>query len=541
MANAVTISTDNTTGGVMFTDPTSPSTSDGTTAESAGPRLSVVRVMFAVVLVLGGVTYIGLWLKNKVVAASETPVVATWSAPYVDTTLTPMYQFQDPTYNPMRQIVLGFIVADPQRTCAPSWGAAYTIAQADQSLSLSNRIAQFRAIGGSVITSFGGQANSELALTCTNVQALAAAYLTVINHYQSSVVDFDIEGAALQDAPSITRRALAIAAVQSTLHAHHRRLAVWLTLPVTPSGLQSNALMVVTQLLRHRVALAGINLMTMDFGTPMTDMLNPVESALQDAAQRLAMVFPRYGLNLAGRELWNHLGVTVMIGRNDSVGESFTIADAQALDQFAQKNHLGRLSYWSLNRDTPCGTSYAEIGVLSNSCSGVDQTTLQFSRTFANLSGAAATEAAPATAPVAVTSDNPATSPYPIWQPVVPYPKGYKVVRLGNIYLAQWYNQGQDPAQLYQGAGQTPWLLIGPVLAGSTAPTTTTLPAGTYPQWSPKAVYEATMRVLFNGLPYEAKWYNNGSSPAQELTDPSGSPWLPLFNVPGEPPTAVNP
>ena len=72
------------------------------------------------------------------------------------------------------------------------------------------------------------------------------------------------------------------------------------------------------------------------------------------------------------------------------------------------------------------------------------------------------------------------------------------------------------------------------------APTTTTLPPGADPAWSSSAQYQAGARVLFDGLPYQAKWYNSGDSPAAEPSDPSGSPWTPLFTIPGEPVTSSN-
>lgn len=41
--------------------------------------------------------------------------------------------------------------------------------------------------------------------------------------------------------------------------------------------------------------------------------------------------------------------------------------------------------------------------------------------------------------------------------------------------------------------------------------------------------------MLYQGLPYQAKWINQGTSPATESTDPSGSPWKALYTIPGEP------
>ena len=55
-----------------------------------------------------------------------------------------------------------------------------------------------------------------------------------------------------------------------------------------------------------------------------------------------------------------------------------------------------------------------------------------------------------------------------------------------------------------------------------------TLPAGTYPDWSGTVIYNAGQRVLFGGVPYQAKWWNQGDSPAAASSDPDGSPWVAL-------------
>ena len=499
------------------------------------PQLSPWRVAVALVLLASALGAASVWVKEQVAGATHAVTKSTWFAPYVDTTLTPTLQFQDPSVNPARQAVLGFVVAANPRSCVPSWGANYSLAQAESDLSLDNRITQYESIGGSLAISFGGRDNTELSVACTNVDTLARDYLSVIDRYHANVMDFDVEGAALDNWTSIQRRALAVARVEKSVAQRGGHLAVWLTLPGETDGLQSNALAVVSAFLHAKVALAGVNIMAMDFTPSPADMRVATESALRALDGQLAALFPRYGIALSGTELWNHLGVTVMIGENDTAPQRFTLDDARALTGFAKAQHLGRVSMWSLNRDSQCGTAYAEVGVLSNTCSGTPQDTLGFSHVFTALTGTPGL-APPVRAPMNTNvADNPATSPYPIWQPEVPYPLRYLVVRDGNIYQAKWYNVGQDPATQVQYDWQTPWLLIGPVLAGDVAPTTTTLAPSTYPAWSPTVHYQAGQRVLLDGLPYQAKWYNTATSPAAEATNPSGSPWTPLFTIPGEP------
>jgi chitinase len=125
-----------------------------------------------------------------------------WYAPYVDTTLTPQFHFEDPGDNPSDQVVLGFVVASDKGTCEPSWGTHFSLDEAATKLDLDRRIARLRQRStggqtGDVIVSFGGAINNELALRCDSVDALVSAYSAVIERYQLTTIDFDIEGAAL--------------------------------------------------------------------------------------------------------------------------------------------------------------------------------------------------------------------------------------------------------------------------------------------------------------------------------------------------------
>jgi chitinase len=189
---------------------------------------------------------------------------------------------------------------------------------------------------------------------------------------------------------------------------------------------------------------------------------------------------------------------------------------------------------WSLNRDVQCGSTFSQIGVNSNICSGTTQTRLQFSRIFGELAGAVPMATGGAATPPQPDT-NPADAPFPMWSPDSAYQTGYKVVREGYIYEAKWYNAGQDPAEQVQYSWQTPWELLGPVLPGDKAPTIATLPAGTYPDWSSAKNYTAGQDVMYNGLGYRAKWANQGASPVEAINDPGGSPWSPLYSIPGEP------
>ncbi|MGH3261835.1 MAG: glycosyltransferase family 2 protein, partial [Trebonia sp.] len=505
-------------------------------AATEGParrRLSGVRVLVALV-VLAGVGYGGyLGLKTRLLAPTAT-VRQTWFAPYADVTLTPTYQFQNPTDDPARQSVLGFVTAAGTSHCTPSWGGAYTLSAANQQLAVGARIAQLEQEGQQAIVSFGGQAHTSLDVACPTAAALTSAYQSVISAYHLTTIDLDVEGAALDDSAAGQRRAAAIAALEKA----NPKLNVWLTLPVEPSGLQDNAVSVIDSLLAAHASITGVNVMTMDFASPPgqgSSMGQLAEAALNASYAQLAALYPQYGIHLRADQIWQRLGATVMIGQNDMRGENFTVNDAQTLVGFAARNHLGRVSMWSINRDSQCGSSFAETGVLSNTCSGTAQTSLQFSQVFGQFQGNAVITSSAGNVQPAVADTNPADAPYPLWSANANYPLGYKVVENGEIYQAKWYNSGDDPSAQVQSSWQTPWELLGPVLPGDVKAALPTLPAGTHPAWSVTTQYQAGDKVLYHGLPYAAKWSNQGVSPATESTDPSGSAWKALYRIPGEP------
>ena len=496
-------------------------------------RLSKSRVAIATVVVAAIATG-GVYLASSAASEVSDVTASPWFAGYADLTLTPAYAFEAPADDSGKNVVLSFIVADPSDACTPSWGAAYTMDGANDSLDLDRRIARLTQGGGEAIVSFGGQANDELANVCTDANDLEAAYASVIERYDSTTIDLDIEGDGL-DAEANERRAVAIAAVQASARASDTDLAVWLTLPVTPQGLAANGTDAVAAFLAAGVDLAGVNVMTMDYGDSKDSdatMLQAAEDALTATHRQLGILYSNADIDLTSATLWSKIGATPMIGQNDVAGEVFTLDDATGLSGFAQEKGLGRLSMWSLNRDTTCGSSYTDLNRVSNLCSGVDQGDVTFAETIGALmngspklnSGTQTT--AEALPPVA--EDDPATSPYAIWDENATYLVGTKVTWHRNVYEAKWWTKGDLPDDAVLDEFETPWTLIGPVLPGETPIPIPTLPAGTYPSWDGTATYEAGARIQFNGLPFEAKWWTQGDSPEASSSDPDSSPWTPL-------------
>ena len=132
---------------------------------------------------------------------------------------------------------------------------------------------------------------------------------------------------------------------------------------------------------------------------------------------------------------------------------------------------------------------------------------------------------AQADSPVIV--DDPATSPFPIWEPLGTYPAGSKVVWKKQVYQAKYWTSGVDPTTPVASEYDMPWTLLGPVLPGDTPAPLPTLPSNTYVQWDPDTAYVEGTRVQVGDVPYEAKWWTQGQEPGRAIS--GGSPWLLVY------------
>ena len=122
---------------------------------------------------------------------------------------------------------------------------------AGRALDLDRRIVRLRERGGDAVISFGGAANTDLAVACTSQKALNGAYSRVVKRYSSKIIDLDIEGAALSNTAANLRRAIAMKTLQSS-SSPATRLRIWLTLPVAPTGLTAEAQALVALMLKQR-------------------------------------------------------------------------------------------------------------------------------------------------------------------------------------------------------------------------------------------------------------------------------------------------
>jgi chitinase len=223
-----------------------------------------------------------------------------------------------------------------------------------------------------------------------------------------------------------------------------------------------------------------------------------------------------------------------MIGQNDAPTDRLDTDGARRLVDQASRRGVTRFSMWSLNRDLAC-TGNLDPAIVNPSCSGVEQERLEFSTIFGAVAGRA-TGAVPVeeengpSGRIPVVETN-GTGPYDDWRPRREYEMAAKVVWRGQVYEAKWWNVAAPPDAPVENEWDSPWRILGPVLATDRPVVSITLvklPEGTFPAWTSRVAYEAGDRVQHLGVAYRAKWWTQGDDPTEDVDNSWQSSWEPL-------------
>jgi chitodextrinase len=251
--------------------------------------------------------------------------------------------------------------------CDPEWGAQIAL----NDPTIVGEINAVKAAGGRVIVSFGGAAGPYLETSCSSQATLAAAYEKVIDTLGIHDLDIDIEASINID---MVNKALA------QVQRDRPGTTVSYTLMVQASSYGLNPALgtsVLTNAVANGVNVTMVNPMVMDFGQTQADWGDDVIMALQATYNQMTQIWP----GLSSATLHKMLGATPMIGKNDT-GPVFSLADGTKLVSWANTNHIGNLGFWSVARDNG-GCS----GVVSPTCSGIAQSTYQFTSIFRGFTG----------------------------------------------------------------------------------------------------------------------------------------------------------
>ncbi|WP_330984784.1 MULTISPECIES: fibronectin type III domain-containing protein [Enterobacterales] len=331
-------------------------------------------------------------LNNNMSAWSEPLQVTTTSAlpdpgpctisaaPYIDYTAWPTPQCSKyGSESGLKNYILGFIVTgtvdgEPR----PCWGGQSALSDSndpnseavysgDATISEYGKsdIAALRAAGGDIVVSFGGASGQLIEETITDIPALVSLYSGVIENYALTMIDFDIEGAALQRKDILQRHLSVISQVQAL----YPQLKISWTLPVdgqtdpASQGFSSYGRDFLSMIAEAGFSPSMINGMTMDFGAtnPPPDVYTGCVYALNAMQAQIAAYFPKW----TAAQIWRRMGATPMFGINDNATD-FTPENQQQLLAFARENNLGCLSGWDATRDYNQGLAMCHTSTHNN-------------------------------------------------------------------------------------------------------------------------------------------------------------------------------
>jgi chitinase len=268
-----------------------------------------------------------------------------------------------------RDFTLAFVQSSGKGTIG--WAGSGTVAEdtLGNGSTIQAEVQALQAIGGNVTVSFGGENGTDPAVAAAasgeSAAQLQAQYQSVITRYGINSIDFDIEGAPETNQASLTLRDAAV----KGLEAANPGLQVSYTLPVLPTGLDNSGLNIVDTEVKDGVDISVINIMAMDYGASV-DNGGAMGTDAIDAIQATEKQLFSAGLHAK-------IGVTPLIGVNDTPGETFTLADAQQLASYvATDPDVARVAMWSIGRDNG---SDPGIHYDSPTASGLAQTNYEFS------------------------------------------------------------------------------------------------------------------------------------------------------------------
>jgi chitinase len=272
-------------------------------------------------------------------------------APYADVLAWPPLNLAK-TESRVKNYTMGFVAAGGG--CSAAWGG---LSPVDAAFA----VHRVKDVPGKVIVSFGGPHGMELAQTCDKVDDLVKQYRKTLDATDPAGLDFYLTDQELADNASVRRRTEALARIQRDDGA--KPLSI--TVPLHRSGLSGAALDALRSAADGGLQVSIVNLV------PADGAGQSVTASATAAHGQLQRVY-RQG------DVWQRMGLTPIIGVA-GIGAQFRPTDAQQVLTWAAAHGIGRLSMWSVTRDTPCTV---DTSVTSDTCSGLDEDSGVFSKIF---------------------------------------------------------------------------------------------------------------------------------------------------------------
>jgi hypothetical protein len=249
--------------------------------------------------------------------------------------------------------------------CKPAWNNGPLMDAAHRST-----INAIRAAGGDVIPSISGWSGNKLGPNCGSPEALAGAYQKVIDAYDFRAIDVDIENTDEFENPAVRERILGALKIVKQNNPGLKTIITFGSITKNPTG----------NLLIERAAALKANIdvftiMPFDIGGG-SDIYGATVNATEALKNKLKSTF---GWDDA--TAYAHIGISGMNGRSDG-GEINTPETWTRIRDWANSHHIGRLAFWSVNRDRPCPN-----GGTVGHCSGTDHEAWKFTSITAGFTG----------------------------------------------------------------------------------------------------------------------------------------------------------
>nr|WP_245778066.1 cellulose binding domain-containing protein [Lentzea xinjiangensis] len=244
--------------------------------------------------------------------------------------------------------------------CTPSWdGQRPLTGGVDQ-----QTINAIRAAGGDIVPSFGGWSGNKLGPNCATAEALAGAYQQVINAYGLKAIDIDIENSDEFENTTVQDRILTALKI---VKQNNPGIQTIVTFGTGTTGPNFYGARLIDQAKALNANIDVFTIMPFDFHS--SNIRTDTISAATGLKNKLKSTF-----GWSDAEAFKHVGISGMNGLSDH-SELTTTDDWTAIRDWSKSNGLGRLAFWSVNRDRGgCD------GQIAAHCSGIPQQELAFTK-----------------------------------------------------------------------------------------------------------------------------------------------------------------
>ncbi len=214
-------------------------------------------------------------------------------------------------------------------------------------MGIKQSIREVREGGGDVTISIGGLNEGNFFQKTNDLDVLVNTYNTIIDGFDLTRIDLDIEGTA-QGYETNKTNAQAIKQVQD-----QTAVEVVLTLPVLPTGLTTDlGLPTLSAYLDAGVDIVLVNIMTMCYGSYWSDYTQGTIDAIDSTAKQLIAEYERINQPITLEEAYNKIAITTSIGFEGAGHPIFTVDDSAKVVDYCKSVGVNTVSFWSINRDS---------------------------------------------------------------------------------------------------------------------------------------------------------------------------------------------